>query len=776
MNDFKSVFNILLHGDVMARNFYCVVEGLKMKKGYWLTLLGYVLWASAVKANPATNSISLLNASSKFQSNWQDPSLAKFEPKRKKQHLSIARNAKLNTKLFSQTVKKQPVAITTKLQERELSATTSTIVPTDFLQVETSANYLTDKPIKAQNNAIAQNYLIPDSLGQINSVSQLKDVSPDDWAYEALRSLSERYDCISGFPDGTFRGQQSLSRYEFAAGLKTCLQQIESLIASSDQTVNSEDLQTIARLSEDFETELTAVAGRVDELESRVATLEDNQFSTTTFLNGEVIFAIADAFGGDPPGGCSIEEDLSDSPAANSADCVNTEDPGTETVFSYTARLGLQSSFTGKDRLRMFLTSGNFDDGGFTRAESLNTYMSRFGYQAGLESDVFLDILEYRFPVFNDKLVLYGAADGFALSNVLTANAPFFDIGRGAISRFGQLNPILRIGGAMDAGVGFDWSIINNIRLQAAYGTRDSGDADGGFFGADHSALGVQLLAQPTESLVTGINYVNAYSVDGVLGTYTGSINAETGGLWSEARIPAPVDAFNDTTFEACCIFFLGDQPAQINAVGGSVQWNATESLNVAAWGGYAFTDFINALPDFDTPFVVSNPNNFTSGIDNGIGDSAGEEPYAESATFSISLGLSDPFGREGDQIGFIFGMPPKLVNAGPETRGTPVPFFEQVIDNEADTVVTDNNPNLDTVGEIEAAGGDVKQLVEDDVLPKSVGEEDEATSLHFELFYRFRVNDNISLTPGLFVVTNPGHIAQNDTIYVGTIRSTFRF
>lgn len=746
-----------------------------MKKRSWLTLFGCFFWASAVKANPEYHNLAISNTSDNIQSAKLNSSATKFNTEREKQDLAIAQDKQLTI----QIAKLDPVSITTKLPERELTAIAPIKVPTDSVKVETSARYLTEKPI-ANNNAIAQNYLVSDSLGQVNSVSQLKDVSPDDWAYEALRSLSERYNCISGFPDGTFRGQQSLTRYEFAAGLNSCLQQIESLIASSAQSVSAEDLQTIERLSQDFETELAAIAGRVDELETRVATLEDNQFSTTTILNGEVIFALADAWGGDPPGGCSIEENLTEFPAANSADCVNREDPDTETVLTYTARLGLQSSFTGEDRLRLYLTSGNFDNGGFTRAESLNTYMARFGYQAGLESDVFLDIIEYRFPVLNNNVVLYGAANGFALSNVLTANSPYFDIGRGSISRFGQLNPILRIGGAMDAGIGFDWSILNNIRLQAAYGTRNSGDTDGGFFGADHSALGVQLLAQPTENIVAGINYVNAYAVDGVLGTYTGSVNAETGGLWSEARIPSPVDAQNDPTFAACCRFFLGDQPAQINAVGGSVQWNATDNLNVAAWGGYTFTNFINALPDFDTPFVVGNPDN----EDNGIGDAAGEEPYAESATFSLSLGLSDPFGREGDQLGFIFGMPPKLVSAGPEARGTPVPFFEQVIDNEGDVVVTDNNTNLDTVGEIvqrinqtgETLEQAVTNLVDLDELPKSVGQEDDATSLHFEFFYRYTVNDNISVTPGFFFVTNPGHIADNDTIYVGTIRTTFRF
>ena len=549
------------------------------------------------------------------------------------------------------------------------------------------------------------------------------------------------------------------------------------MIASSE-AVLQEDLENIARLSSEFQAELVAIAGRIDVLEGRVNFLEDNQFSTTTIMNGEVIFALADAFGGDPPGGCSIIQGLTATAASDGADCINRSDPDTETVLTYTARLGLQSSFTGKDRLRVFLTTGNFDNGGFTNAGSLNTYMSRLGYQADLDSNVFLDIVEYRFPAFDDKVVFYGSTFGFALSNVLTANSPFFDIGRGSVSRFGQLNPILRIGGAMEAGLGFDWSIAEPVRFQAAYGTRDSGNPAQGFFGADHSTLGVQLLVQPTDNIVTGINYVNAYSSDGTLGTFTGSVNAETGGLWSNTRVPAPPANDNDPTFIDCCRSFLGDQPATINAVGGSFQWNATKSVNLAAWGGYTFTNFLNELPDNRTVDLDGQfPND-------GIGASAGKKPFANSATFSVSLGLSDPFGREGDLFGFIFGMPPKLVDAGPETPGTPVPFFEQVINNEGDTVVTDNNPNLDTVGlvqqEVDRTGSSTSQaaqtLVAQGELPRRVGEEDEATSLHFEFFYRFKVNDNIFVTPGFFFVTNPGHIEDNDTIYVGTIRTTFRF
>jgi len=607
-----------------------------------------------------------------------------------------------------------------------------TLDETELRDYRTTANFLAESE--------------EDPLSQVTNVNQLRDVSPGDWAYEALRSLVDRYGCIVGFPDQSYQGNKALSRYEFAAGLNSCLNQIERLIASSE-AVGQEDLKNIARLTEEFQAELVAIAGRIDVLENRIGFLEDNQFSTTTIMNGEVIFALADAFGGGPPGGCTIVQGLTATEASDGADCSNRSDPDTETVLTYTARLGLQSSFTGKDRLRMFLTTGNFDNGGFTSAGSLNTYMS-----------------------FNDKVAFYGSTFGFSLSNVLTANAPFFDVGRGSVSRFGQLNPILRIGGAMEAGLGFDWSIAEPVRLQAAYGTRDSGNPAQGFFGADHSTLGVQLLVQPTDNIVTGINYVNAYSSDGTLGTFTGSVNAETGGLWSNTRVPAPVAPDNDPTFIDCCRSFLGDQPATINAVGGSFQWNATESVNLAAWGGYTFTNFLNELPDNRTIDLDGQlPND-------GIGTSAGKKPFANSATFSVSLGLSDPFGREGDLFGFIFGMPPKLVDAGPETPGTPVPFFEQVINNEADTVVTDNNPNLDTLGAVNASGLTPAELVAQGELPRRVGQEDEATSLHFEFFYRFKVSDNISVTPGFFFVTNPGHIEDNDTIYVGTIRTTFRF
>ena len=53
-----------------------------------------------------------------------------------------------------------------------------------------------------------------DGMSQIINVNQMRDVSPTDWAYEALRSLVDRYSCIAGFPNQTYRGSQAISRYE----------------------------------------------------------------------------------------------------------------------------------------------------------------------------------------------------------------------------------------------------------------------------------------------------------------------------------------------------------------------------------------------------------------------------------------------------------------------------------------------------------------------------------------------------------------------------------
>ncbi|MGL5064872.1 MAG: iron uptake porin, partial [Microcoleus sp.] len=81
------------------------------------------------------------------------------------------------------------------------------------------------------------------AMSQVTSVSQLSDVQPTDWAFQALQSLVERYGCIVGYPDGTYRGNRALTRYEFAAGVNACLDQVTKLIgASTANFVTKDDL------------------------------------------------------------------------------------------------------------------------------------------------------------------------------------------------------------------------------------------------------------------------------------------------------------------------------------------------------------------------------------------------------------------------------------------------------------------------------------------------------------------------------------------------------
>ena len=135
-------------------------------------------------------------------------------------------------------------------------------------------------------------------LSQVRSVNQLSDVKPTDWAYQALRSLVERYGCVAGYPDGTFRGNRAMTRYEAAALINACLDTVNELIASATADLaTQEDLLVLQRLQEEFQAELATLRGRVDALEARTAELEANQFSTTTKLAGEVLFSLQDEFG-----------------------------------------------------------------------------------------------------------------------------------------------------------------------------------------------------------------------------------------------------------------------------------------------------------------------------------------------------------------------------------------------------------------------------------------------------------------------------------------------
>jgi hypothetical protein len=187
-----------------------------------------------------------------------------------------------------------------------------------------------------------QTTLSNDTEDQITSVSQLSDVQPTDWAFQALQSLVERYACITGYPDRTFRGNRALTRYEFAAGLNACLNRVSELITvGTANLIKKEDLTTLQNLQQQFVSELATLRDRIDTQEAQITQLTTQQFSTTSKLAGQVIFAVnVGGFSGnrivDPRG---VE--------------ITTQQPNA--TFLYRASVDLNTSFSGTDLLKIRL-------------------------------------------------------------------------------------------------------------------------------------------------------------------------------------------------------------------------------------------------------------------------------------------------------------------------------------------------------------------------------------------------------------------------------------
>ncbi|MEG4092671.1 iron uptake porin, partial [Microcoleus sp. Pol12B4] len=233
----------------------------------------------------------------------------------------------------------------------------------------------------------ADDLSIQEDAAQVTSVSQLSDVRPTDWAFQALQSLVERYGCIAGYPDGTFRGNRAMTRYEFAAGLNACLDQItKQLGGSTGNLVKREDLLALQRLQEEFAAELATLRGRVDALEARTAELEANQFSTTTKLNGFAWFNLTGAFASKrvrveaTNGNAAPLDRVAGRDPVTNRPIVQRVDDDPEITFSQLVWLTLTTSFTGKDELitQLAVGNGNSPANQYTSTGLFNTFGTPF--------------------------------------------------------------------------------------------------------------------------------------------------------------------------------------------------------------------------------------------------------------------------------------------------------------------------------------------------------------------------------------------------------------
>jgi hypothetical protein len=102
------------------------------------------------------------------------------------------------------------------------------------------------------------------AMAQVTSVSQLRDVQPTEWSYQAISNLVSRYGCVAGFPDGTFRPGEPATRAQLAALTNACLDRISEFQTAADA-------QLAAALRAEFAKELGATNARVTALEVAAA-------------------------------------------------------------------------------------------------------------------------------------------------------------------------------------------------------------------------------------------------------------------------------------------------------------------------------------------------------------------------------------------------------------------------------------------------------------------------------------------------------------------------
>jgi Carbohydrate-selective porin, OprB family/S-layer homology domain len=502
-----------------------------------------------------------------------------------------------------------------------------------------------------------------DSLSQVTSVSQFTDVQPTDWAFQALQSLVERYGCIAGYPNGTFRGNRALSRYEFAAGLNACLDRVNELIATATaDMVTKQDLATLQRLQEEFSAELATLRGRVDALEARTAELEANQFSTTTKLKGEAIFAVTDAFG-------------SETGKANRA------------VFQDRVRLGLETSFTGKDLLTTRLAAGNAT--GFSLRDNTGTAIpgpngvGKQTFEVGSTTpanSVKIDKLTYEAPVGPARVYL--AASGGQHSDYAAVNNPYFfdktDGGKGALSTFASESPIYRIGGGSGIALNVPFgkpgdSFFKPSSITLGYLASNNtvsnaaNPAPGqGLFDGNYAALG-QLNFNVGNRVALAATYVHGYH-----GTGTSLFDSGLSG----GALVGTVQANNPTVAG----------PSSSNSYGISAAFKPSNKLSVSG-----FVSYHDVIP---------------------------EGPGVSREAWSYGLGLALPdFGKPGNVLGIFGGAQ-----------------------------------------------------------PYSLGATGRETPYQVEGFYKYRVSENISVTPGVIWVTSPGQNTNSNDAFIGTLRTTFSF
>jgi hypothetical protein len=430
-------------------------------------------------------------------------------------------------------------------------------------------------------------------IGQVTSVSQLRDVKPTDWSFQALQSLVERYGCIAGYPDGSFRGNRAMTRYEFAAGLNSCLDRVNELIAGATaDMVVKEDLGVLQRLQEEFQAELATLRGRVDVLEGKLAKLDANQFSTTTKLAGETIFDVGSLISGENATGSSAKD---------------------QATLGARVRLSLNTSFTGKDLLRTRLQVNNIQSYS-TRYGAGGFPGSKLEYDSGAagSNDLSLNELWYRFPVGKGKV--WVGTHGLNQDKVVPLAGSLVPGSYAMLEQFRYQDAYRSPDGA---GAAVSYPLGKIATLTGGYfaptGVASTAATDSGLTGGAHSTL-AQLTLTPTPKLTVAATYTHGYS---------------TGAAGSDSGLTAGTLGAKDP---------VGNKAANTDNYGIAAGYKVSPKLNLSGWVGWSKVDAINSGEGADLFTWAVNlglPDLFKKGNYGGV--SVGVLPYISNGKGTVA-------------------------------------------------------------------------------------------------------------------------------------------
>ncbi|KZR68596.1 Carbohydrate-selective porin, OprB family [Prochlorococcus marinus str. MIT 1313] len=566
------------------------------------------------------------------------------------------------------------------------------------------------------------------SSEQVTSISQFQDVYPTDWAYQALSNLIERYGCVAGYPSGSYLGNRAMTRFEAAALLNACLDRI------------TEVTDELRRLLQEFEQELAILKGRVDGLEARVGELEATQFSTTTKLVGQTSFVIgANSYGGDAKQG--MRDAIFDTAAWNAN--------GSPDAFD------VDHTHEGSDK-RKYGLDGNFRSGkrADKRADEAAAVSGAtvFNYDLRLELNTSFtgkDLLKTRLRAGNFGDSPFGSNGYVGLSAMEVAFGESGNPDNVKVDRLWYQFPLGEeftvTAGAMvrQDNMLAVWpsnypaeTVIDFFTYAGAPGTYNLAKGGGAGIWWDDNDSGWSISA----------SYLSANADDG--NPNSGGIATDGAGSNGTAQI-----AYADERWGAAAAYNYAstDNGVGLYAGNGTPLANdvqalgTTNSFALSAWWAPENTGW---MPSVSAGWGI---NTVTSGDDNVTGLMGLNEDILDSATsqsWYVALQWEDAF-VEGNVLGVAGGQPTFVTNLNWDGD------FEDAFKHATGKDLDDN-----------AADGNYA----------------------FELWYKFQVTDNISVTPAVFYLSRPygeltdGTInnkgSEDDTFsnFGGLVRTTFKF